>query len=222
VYTKDVINTAAPTGTYDVFAKPVSRVNADSYNTAAPTGTYDVFAHRQWYHKVPPVAAGGDQVVTITTAQGGQTTDITATLAYMAGIETGQGSQTTNGVLSGDTPTPPVIIGGGGDGFVRRGNLLTYVRPKDLEPDVALNRVVKRVAKRLKIKRVDARYLVEWAQQAFTALPEYRPAQNLALSAQNDGLERRQVAQIKAYWAALEQAAIEQAEEDEEILLWLS
>jgi hypothetical protein len=134
----------------------------------------------------------------------------------IGGVTLGVASQ---GFLSGDAPV--VSTGRKGDGYSKRKPIIER-RPVELEPEVALNRVVKRVAKRLKIKRVDARYLVEWAQQAFTALPEYRPAQNLALSAQNNGLEKRQVAQIKAYWAALEQAAIEQAEEDEEILLWLS
>lgn len=118
-------------------------------------------------------------------------------------------------------PTPPVIVKDGG-GYVKRGRLVTYIRPADLKPEIARNRIVKKVAKRLKIKRVNAADLVQWAEQSLSSGPEFSWNQQLANSSKNDDLEKAQIAQIKAYWAALEQMALEIAEEDEEILLWLA
>jgi len=94
----------------------------------------------------------------------------------------------------------------------------TYLRPKDLEPEIARNRVTKKVAMRLKIKRTDAAELIEWADQR--AGLEFKPERSLAVSNQNTDLGKAEIAQIKAYWSAIETDAIEQAEEDEEILLW--
>lgn len=157
-----------------------------------------------------------EQIATITTAQGGQTTDITALITYAGSVETGQGSQSTNGVLSGETL--PVRLPSGG---ARLGGRF-FRRPSELTPYYAEKRVIAKVANDLGIRKDKAAQAVRHAKRVIETTYGQMQAVGLAYSPTKDGWDRAQIAIVKAYWKQLYLAAKDIAEvidDDDDVLL---
>lgn len=112
-----------------------------------------------------------------------------------------------------------------GDIDIQIGHRLIQIRrPKRLEADRAEKLVIRRVAKALKGSK---KARVEYAEQtvshvirAMQAALEWRPTVGIALGVQ-DKIGSDDIARIDAFWAAVQAAALEtlDEEEDEDLLL---
>lgn len=117
-------------------------------------------------------------------------------------------------------PPPSVIIDADGDFDLQIGHRVIQIRrPKRLEPERAEQLVVKRVAKALKgSKKARAEYATQTVShvvQAMRSALEWREAINLATGLQST-VAKDDIAKIEAFWAAVQLAALETIEEEEE------
>lgn len=128
----------------------------------------------------------------------------------------------TQGLLDAEPtpPTPVIVVDGNDGGIAWRGRFGTRLpRPKELSPDVAEKRVVKKVAKRLGISKAKAQIAVTQAQRELASLLKFNRVQSIAYSNYSEEYTPADIAMIKTWWATLEREAIERAEEEELLLL---
>jgi hypothetical protein len=120
------------------------------------------------------------------------------------------------------------------DDYIRIGRLIRYKRPRSLEPVVAEKKVVRRVAKRLKIRAEKAVQHVETARRDMASTLGFIRHEKVAYSPSKTGWDANDIAIMRAWWRELENRAVElvkaqkaltkqreQDEEEEEELLLL-
>lgn len=108
---------------------------------------------------------------------------------------------------------------GGGLGTGFKGRVVYFNRPPELIPVKAKAKVLKRIAKRLKVTAQEAEYAYEWADSVTAGLVSLQHWRDLALDTSNRQLTQPEIRAVSAYWDAVFKASIEVAEDEDLALL---